>query len=464
MKRIYILKIVIFLTILILPIININLKPNQISEIDNKNLIELSDVLSGDFTTNTETFIEDRIGFRTTMINSYTKVMDFLFNHMVHPSYQNGKNGYIFSKLSRENVDYEYQEVYSDFILKVQNYCEDRNIDFLYAVEPSKLSIYPEYLPDGVNYQNLNLNYFLDLLNKKDINYVFTGDSLVKAKVDYQVFDKKFDANHWNETGAIVGISSILDKLNEINSSVDKFDINNYSIDTKVNKTLPVSYFPIEEETIIYNQNNTNIKIIDTYNDKIKISEQHRNFAHYINESKPDAPKILVFAGSYFNEKHKFLNESFSEFILVHNYENIFDIDYYINLFNPDMVLFESTEYTHNSNYFDINIMREITYNENLSIYSNLIKSEFTSIDNIFYINDNGSVTDFVFTLTNDETSSSYAIVENRVFDCKTITDDSGKQHIEFSIPSSEISDLSKITLYTISKDGKQYSEIEVNI
>lgn len=464
MKRIYIFKIIVFLTIIILPIININLKSDQVSEIDNRNLIEFSEVLSGDFTTNAEIFIEDRIGFRTKIINAYTHGMDYLFNYMVHPSYQYGKDGYIFSKLSRESVYSEYQEVYSDYISKVQDYCEDRNIKFLYAVEPSKLTVYPEYLPNGVNYQNINLNYFLDLLKQKGVNYIYTGDSLIEAKDEYQVFDKKFDANHWNETGAIVGISSILDRLNIMDSNVDKFDINNYSIGTKTNKTLPVSYFPINEETTVYNLKDTDIRSIDTFNGKIKISEKHRNFAHYINESNPNAPKILVFAGSYFNDKHKFLTESFSEFILIHNYENIFNIDYYINLFDPDIVLFESTEYTHNSTYFNIDSMRDISYNEPLSNYSDLNKTQFTSVEDNFNKNDNGAVTDFSFTLTNNETLYSYVAIGDRILDCKTITDDSDKQHIEFSVASSELYNIPKITLYTISKDKNQYSEIEINL
>lgn len=46
--------------------------------------------------------------------------------------------------------------------------------------------------------------------------------------------------------------------------------------------------------------------IITEFNDKIKISSQYMTFAHYKNESNKDAPKILVFAGSYFNVKDKF--------------------------------------------------------------------------------------------------------------------------------------------------------------
>ena len=45
MKRIYILRIIAFILILVIPVITMNLKNNQISEIDNKKLIEISDLL-----------------------------------------------------------------------------------------------------------------------------------------------------------------------------------------------------------------------------------------------------------------------------------------------------------------------------------------------------------------------------------------------------------------------------------
>ena len=88
LKRIYIFRIILFIIILVVPIITINLKPNQISEIDNKKFMEISDIFEGDLTDNIETFIGDRIGFRTSMINAYTIGMDVLFNYMVHPSYE----------------------------------------------------------------------------------------------------------------------------------------------------------------------------------------------------------------------------------------------------------------------------------------------------------------------------------------------------------------------------------------
>ncbi len=94
------------------------------------------------------------------MVNVYTKAMDILFDEMIHPSYQYGKDGYIFAKLKENETDREFQEVYSNFILNFQNYCIDRGIKFLYATEPSKTTIYSEFLPQGYNYNNGNLEYF----------------------------------------------------------------------------------------------------------------------------------------------------------------------------------------------------------------------------------------------------------------------------------------------------------------
>ena len=465
LKRIYFLRIIIFIAILIIPIVTINLRPNQISEIDNKVLMEISDIPEGDLTDNIEDFIEDRIGLRTSMINAYTIGMDVLFNYMVHPNYEYGQDGYVFTKITPQNFNGEYQDIFSDYILKLQNYCNDRNIKFLYAVEPSKSSIYSEYLPAGVNNTtNDNLYYFLKLLDEKNINHVYTGDALIKYKNDYQVFDKKYDANHWNETGAIIGISSILDRLNEMDSSINKFNINNYNIGTVTHTTLPVSYFPINEESTIYElKDDSNIETINTFNNKIKISEQFRNFSHYINNSNLNAPKILVFAGSYFSDKLKFLTDSFSELILVHNYYNILNADYYINLFNPDIVLFESSEQTHNSYYFNSSSMRDITFNKPLLNYSNLANTQYATINGNVEISDNGSVTDFSIPLNNGYSLYSYALIGDRILDCRTISSDNGINRIEFSIASSDLNNIDEFTLYTISNDEKEYSEIKIN-
>lgn len=464
MKKIHFFRIALFVFIILVPIFNINFKSNEVSKIDNRKLIGFSEIFSkGSVTKNIESYVEDRIGFRNKMVNVYTKGMDLLFDEMIHPNYQYGKDGYIFAKLQENKFDKEFQEVYSDFILDFQDYCEDRQIKFLYAAEPSKTTVYSEFLPDGYNYENQNFNYFLELLEEKNINYVYTGEDLIEAKSSKQVFDKEYDAGHWNETGAIVGISSILDKLNDLDSTVDKFDINKFESVKYTNTTLPVSHFSIDEETTHYNLKEDNSVCITDFKDEIKQSEQFTYFSHYKNSNNKDAPKILIFGGSYFEGRDKFLTENFSELVRIHNYHNVIDYDYYINIFNPDIVLFESTEYTHSDYYFPVDKMKNTIYNNNFENYSNLSESKFAYIkDNTFEKSDT-NLTNFSIPIEGEKVSYAYADISNRMLDCR-ISEVNGKQNIEFSIATSEIENLSEFNLYLISEDESEFSEVSCEL
>ena len=78
----------------------------------------------------------------------------------------------------------------------------------------------------------------------------------------------------------------------------------------------------------------------------------YNDFSHYVNPKHKKLPRILVFRGSYFLGREKFMTESFSESIFVHSYENVFNLEYYVERYKPDIVLFESVEYATINTYF----------------------------------------------------------------------------------------------------------------
>lgn len=43
----------------------------------------------------------------------------------------------------------------------------------------------------------------------------------------------------------------------------------------------------------------------------------------------------------------------------IHNYRNVIDYEYYINIYNPDIVLFESTEYTNTGYHYPTTMMKK---------------------------------------------------------------------------------------------------------
>lgn len=48
----------------------------------------------------------------------------------------------------------------------------------------------------------------------------------------------------------------------------------------------------------------------------------------------------------------KFFENSFGEYIAVHNYENVINMEYYFEMFQPDCVIFEVAEYAVSNAFF----------------------------------------------------------------------------------------------------------------
>ncbi len=146
MKKYKIFIIIIFFIMLILPTIFVNLKENQVSEIDNTKLLDLSDV---DSVSTFEKYLEKRIGLRSKVINLYNIVNDKLFHEMKHPSYEYGKDDYVFFKMKNEYDDYSYLDTYANFIKNMQDYVTKRGSYFIIVLNPPKVETYSEYLPEG---------------------------------------------------------------------------------------------------------------------------------------------------------------------------------------------------------------------------------------------------------------------------------------------------------------------------
>ena len=145
MKKIKELTICIFFVILILPMLLINLKNNQISEIDNELLPELSSITN----INTlEDYLKKRIGFRSLFIRLYTKINNDIFHKMIHPLYDYGENNYVYFKMENEVLDYDFLDSYVLLIKNMQDYVQSRGSYFIYVINPTKKSVYKYFLPE----------------------------------------------------------------------------------------------------------------------------------------------------------------------------------------------------------------------------------------------------------------------------------------------------------------------------
>lgn len=352
-----------FFTLLAIPIICFNRKEHVISHIDNRELRENPfETENGEnIADSIEAYVEDRIGLRDEMIEVYTSWNNTLFHEMVHPTYVYGKDGYVFFKPTDKMNYQEYHIVFAQMVAKLQSYCEERNASFLFVFEPSKMSVLREKLPEGYCYNNDWVSQFLKELDKLGVHYIDNTQLMCEKEAEGEVvFNKVYDAGHWNDLGAFYGVNHILEALSEQQSGIHINKKSEFEIGTKKETSLLVSEFKIDEDVPVFTRKETIIDKTEEYDAQVERNEQFPYFEYVENPKREaeGAPKVLVFQGSYMNEYGaKFFENSFGQYIAVHNYQNVMNMDYYFKLFQPECVIFEVTEYTVLDDYFSYDAM-----------------------------------------------------------------------------------------------------------
>jgi len=96
-------------------------------------------------------------------------------------------------------------------VLKIQNYCTERDIPFVFVFDPAKPAVLTEYIPKGMNYDREWVDLFFEDLDKRGVHYIDNTKILREKTTEGEmVFNKKYDANHWNDLGAFYGTNQIL--------------------------------------------------------------------------------------------------------------------------------------------------------------------------------------------------------------------------------------------------------------
>ncbi len=358
---------VLFCGILIIPMVFFNFEKNAVSEIDNRMLAENPLEVEGDLTENVEKYVNDRIGLRNEMILAYTVLNDKLFSKMEHPIYTYGKDGYIFGAgVTVDNPFTEFHVAFANMVKEIQTYCEIRNVPFLFVFNPAKPAVLSEYIADGVNYDRVWVDKFFQELDKLNVRYLDNTHTLREVtETGLEVFNKKYDANHWNAWGAYYGTKAALIELKKDFPSIHVLEKEELIVSETHKDTLLVSKFPIDENIPSISVPNTQITYYgDKFKDELSLNPSFPGFQYTVNKKIPDAPKALVFQGSYMNGLgFEYFVNGFGEYAAVHDYQNVINFPYYYNIFQPECVVFEVAEYTFADYYFNYEKMKAIDFN-----------------------------------------------------------------------------------------------------
>lgn len=333
----------------LLALFTTNTKPDAVSEIDNRRLVKWK----GDI----DSYFQDRIGFRDRMINFYTVCNDFVFNEMVHPTYEYGKHGYVFFRYGNEANDEEFIDLFCRYLKQVQEYCTQRGVEFLFVYNPSKTSVYAHYLAKGYHYKGIVYSRMKEKLSEYGIRYVDNLSYLKDLSKTLQVFNPKYDAGHWNDVGAFYATNNMLDTIAKDFPAVKAHELSDFNMDTVLQKSLPVSLFVINEKVPEYTLREDKAKGVSEKYHGIELHPKYQYFASYQTDNNL-CPNVVFFHGSYYNSRNKFYQDRFHQVTGIHNYQNFLNFDYYFNLFRPDCVIFETAEYTLHTGFFDKEVLR----------------------------------------------------------------------------------------------------------
>lgn len=438
-----------FFLLLMIPVVTFNREENVISGIDNR---ELTNNPFGsnynadegvDLTEGIENYLEDRIGFRDEMIYGYTVLHDKAFNQLVHPTYTYGKDGYVFFQAG-ENINYDaFHWVFAEMVKEIQDYCESRDVPFLFVFNPAKITMLSDKLADGINYRNDWVQDFKNDLDSLGVHYIDNSE-LLKEKLEQgeMVFNKQYDAGHWNDLGAFYGVNHILETMKKDIPGVHVNDKDEFEITDILKTSLPVSKFPIEEYVPYFMEQCEVADLTELYDAEVKRDENYPYFLYTVNAERREqgSPKTLVFQGSYMNTcGYKFLENSLGEYIAIHDYQNVIDFDYYFNIFKPEYVVFEAAEYVISNQYFSYDRMINMKLNPALSTFIGLPVDSHPLSEIALDAEEGGSLIVIKAASLPENTQYAYLLIGDEVFDLQKM-EDGEQQWYESSIEKEKFS------------------------
>ena len=360
-KKIYnILFVVMFMTIISLPLIKTNWTSGGISEDENRYLAEAPKLMvegkfNDKFTADVETWFMDHMGYRKELIDYNAKMQYEVFDKMLSNSnYYLGRYGDVNYATDAMIMDYAHLNLRDESEVvkignsyqKVSDWLGEKGIQFYYVQCWDKHSIYPEQFMASVNQIgdiSKTDQVIAYLRENTTVKVLSLKETLLENKNEYEVYSNWGDPTHWTERGAYVGYKYIMQGINKYNDNRYKvLDEDDYNISIS-DKGIVLNGF-IHEEDMLESfsikepmASMVDISIMDKY------SEDRRHSA-WENPNVDNDSKLLLVCDSYIDSFIiEDIAESFSQVWLIWG-DYTMDMENIVEMYDPDIVIYECAE------------------------------------------------------------------------------------------------------------------------
>lgn len=280
-----------------------------------------------------DSYYSDNFSLRENGISFHNKFEYFLWGVSPVPNEVIvGKNGWFYDKDCTEN--YSGANAFTkEELLQIEEelsyrseWAASKNIKYYVAIVPSKMNVYPEYLPSKIIKVSNTSQYdqVVSLDKKSTINIIDIRKNLLSHKNDgYDLF--QHTDGHWNDFGAYFGYQEIINRLSKDFPELKPSDLKDYTISLEqrpggsivsminLEKEFPENFVKLTEKDTIYAYDG----IKRPYERPATIPE----WDHQIIKVNDHGKKIkcLIIRDSFTLLLIRFLQENFKESVFIHD-------------------------------------------------------------------------------------------------------------------------------------------------
>ncbi|WP_277668747.1 alginate O-acetyltransferase AlgX-related protein [Caproiciproducens galactitolivorans] len=364
-RRIEKLLIFCFIVAVFLPLLLSNKVGGQVSSVEKRTLAKFPSFFNQDGSvtlsgtrSGLENWINDNAAFRLPMQKLNADLTFNLFHSSPSSKVKIGKNGWYYytgdNNLEIASGTYpmtqDTLEKIKEAQVAIQQVLKKKGITYVLVLTPSKVSVYPENLVGDFQVRQTVIDEVADYLTKNTtIPVINLKNDLLKAKQKQTVYFKT--DTHWNQVGAYVGYSAIINRLNDLGIIDSKpTDITTYPSTHKGEFSVMMGdadLLPAEpfQATKIISPKAERLESGDLYNEIDSLDQTnyvYKPFYLYHNPSVQNK-KLLIYGDSFFEKWNvdQLFAQNFSDLTYIWSYcirNNV------VNAVKPNIVILEQTE------------------------------------------------------------------------------------------------------------------------
>lgn len=296
-------------------------------------------------------YVEDRVGFRDAAIRANTDFNYAVFGQFSEELHMFGKEGYVFpadegyvQNYQRLNIDEGLMDRLVTYLDRTNAYVKENGGLFVFMICPNKSSVYEKYMPDSIHVdesRESTLQMAKRKLDEKEIPYVIPEEQFRRIAETEQIYNVKYDCAHWNDLGAFYGLSMADELIQKEIPDIPVMKKEDFAVsqeEVQLSVAMPIME-TIDKMSCIQA---TGVAVDSPYRVDVPVQPEN-NMAYFYHEDAPGDKKILILHDSFLDNRESWYTYRYRE-VYFASRVNYTHMKEYIDLIQPDVVLFELAE------------------------------------------------------------------------------------------------------------------------